>query len=222
MSLPELVSKHPLRQALVAAMAQLVPNAEASVHDALLSYIDLLQRWNGTYNLTAVRDPKDMLTQHVVDCLAVVAPLQRHLGAQHARVLDVGSGGGLPGVIVAMLNRQWAVTCVDTVGKKAAFIRQAALELRLSNVTAQHVRVESLSTAPFDVITARAFSSLADLVALTRQHLMPGGVWAAMKGKAPDEEIAALPGDIDVFHVEQLQVPGLAAQRCLVWMKPIA
>jgi 16S rRNA (guanine527-N7)-methyltransferase len=186
--------------------------------DALQAYLDLLQRWNATYNLTAVRERAAMLAQHLADCLAVVAPLAGHAAA--GRLLDVGSGGGLPGVVIAILLAQWQVTCVDAVGKKAAFVRQVAGALRLANLHAEHARVEALTPARFDVVTARAFATLADLVRLTRPQLAPGGVWMAMKGRVPDDEIAALPPGVEVFHVEPLQVPGLAAQRCLVWMRP--
>ncbi len=184
----------------------------------LLAYLELLQRWNKTYNLTAVRDPAEMLTQHLFDCLAVVRPLLRF--AETGRLLDVGSGGGLPGVVIAATCPNWSVVCVDTVGKKAAFIQQAAVELRLPNLRSEHARVEALSAPAFDVVASRAFSSLPDFVKLTRSHLAPGGVWMAMKGKQPDDELAKLPADIDVFHVEQLHVPGLSAERCIVWMRP--
>jgi 16S rRNA (guanine527-N7)-methyltransferase len=183
----------------------------------LARYLDLLQRWNGTYNLTAVRDPEAMRTQHLADCLAVIAPLQRHAAA--GRLLDVGSGGGLPGVVIATLLPAWDVTCVDAVGKKMAFVRQVAGALPLPNLHAEHSRIETLKASPFDVVTSRAFASLADFTALTRRHLAPGAVWLAMKGRVPDDEIAALPTDVEVFHVEQLHVPGLDAQRCLVWMR---
>ena len=189
--------------------------------ERLLGFVDLLRRWNGTYNLTAVRDPDEMLVQHLFDCLAVVAPLGHVLPKRPARLLDVGSGGGLPGVVLAILVPELDVTCVDTVGKKAAFIRQAGVELALRNLHAEHCRVEALRTAPFDVVGSRAFASLADFTRLTRQHLAEAtGVWMAMKGKRPDDEIAVLPRDIDVFHVEPLAVPELGAERCLVWMRP--
>jgi 16S rRNA (guanine527-N7)-methyltransferase len=180
--------------------------------------VALLQRWNATYNLTAVREPAAMLTQHLADCLAVIQPLRRH--AEGGRLLDVGSGGGLPGVVIATLLPGWQVTCVDAVGKKMAFVRQVAGSLPLPNLRAEHTRIEQLKQPPFNLITSRAFASLADFTRLTRSHLAPGGVWMAMKGRAPDEEIAELPGDVKLFHVEQLAVPGLAAQRCLVWMRP--
>jgi 16S rRNA (guanine527-N7)-methyltransferase len=112
------------------------------------------------------------------------------------------------------------VTCVDAVGKKAAFIRQVAAELALPNLHAEHARVEALQTPPFDVVTARAFASLAEFTQLTRALLAPKGIWMAMKGKRPEEELAALPPDVTVFHVEPLAVPGLGAERCLIWMRP--
>lgn len=187
---------------------------------ALQAYLDLLERWNATYNLTAVRDRAEMLTQHLADCLALLPSLVRHAAA--GRMLDVGSGGGLPGVVVAIVLPRWDVTCVDAVGKKAAFVRQVAGALRLPNLHAEHARVEALRAPPFDVVTARAFAALTDLVRLSGRHLAAGGVWLAMKGQDPGDEIAALPPGVVVFHVEPLTVPGLAAQRCLVWMRPAA
>ena len=209
-----------LRPDLLAAAGQLSLDLTPAQVDALLAHLSLLQRWNATYNLTSVREPAQMLTQHLVDCLAMIPSLRRHVGTGATRHLDVGSGGGLPGVVIAILNPGIDVTCVDTVGKKAAFIQQVAGELRLHNLRAQHARVEQLKAAPFDVVTSRAFASLADFTRLTRQHLAETGVWLAMKGKPPAEELAQLPSEVDVFHVEQLVVPGLNADRCLVWMRP--
>lgn len=206
------------RGRVIDAMAQLQLTLDDMTIDCLLAYLDLLQRWNGTYNLTAVRDPAEMLTQHLFDCLAVIEPLRCF--AEKGRLLDVGSGGGLPGVVIATTCPGWSVVCVDTVGKKAAFIQQAAVELRLTNLRSEHARVETLALPAFDVVASRAFASLPDFVKLTRAHLAPGGVWMAMKGKCPDDELAKLPADVDVFHVEQLSVPGLAAERCIVWMRP--
>ena len=214
---PEALS---LRPALAEVCQALGLAIEDTALDRLLAYLALLQRWNATYNLTAVRDPAEMLTQHLADCLAVVGPLRRQLGAAASRrLLDVGSGGGLPGVVLAVLEPAWAVTCVDTVGKKAAFIRQVAVELGLRNLSAEHARVEALKLPPFDLITSRAFASLADFVSLTGHLLAPAGVWAAMKGRTPEAELAALPAGIIVFHVEPLQVPGLDAERCIVWLR---
>ena len=186
----------------------------------LQRYLNLLVKWNAIYNLTAVRDPAQMRAQHVADCVAVIEPLRRQLGnGVPARVLDVGSGGGLPGAVLAIAEPAWDVTCVDAVGKKAAFIRQVAGELALPNLHAIHARVETLVAPPFDVITARAFASLAELAQQTGALLAIGGVWMAMKGKRPNDEIAALPPGVTAFHVEPLVVPGLPADRCLVWMR---
>jgi 16S rRNA (guanine527-N7)-methyltransferase len=186
----------------------------------LEAYLALLARWNVAYNLTAVREPAQMRLWHLADCLAVVEPLRRHLAARPARILDVGSGAGLPGVVLAAAEPAWHVTCVDSVGKKAAFIRQVAGELALPNLHAEHARVEDLRAPPFDTIVSRAFASLADFVRRTRPLLAPGGVWMAMKGKRPDDEIAVLPTGFEAFRVEPLVVPGLDADRCLVWMRP--
>lgn len=196
---------------------------QASQTAALLGYLDLLARWNSTYNLTSVRDRAGMLTQHLADCLAVVPPLARHLAQaskpQSLRILDVGSGGGLPGSVLAILLPQTQVTCVEAVGKKAAFVRQVAGALGLANLTAVHARVETLKLAPFDIVTSRAFSSLDNFTRWTLPLLAPEGVWMAMKGKTPDDEMRDLLPEVQVFHVEQLVVPGLQAERCLVWLR---
>ncbi|MEP7302080.1 MAG: 16S rRNA (guanine(527)-N(7))-methyltransferase RsmG [Caldimonas sp.] len=210
----------------------------------LIEFVELLARWNRTYNLTAVRDPAAMLTHHVLDCLAAVPPLRRE-GFENARVLDVGSGGGLPGVVWAVMHPDMTVTCVDSVGKKAAFIQHAAGALGLPRLQGRHIRVDAISMAAsiseaiavaanskrlpqgtrsvrderFDLVTSRAFASLADFVALTGAVLAEGGRWLAMKGKLPVDEIAALPADVEMFYVEPLLVPGLAAERCLVWIR---
>ena len=187
----------------------------------LLDYQSLIGKWNKVYNLTAVRDPAEMLTHHLLDSLAAALPLQKQLqsrGLATASLLDVGSGAGLPGVVLAICCPGLAVTCVDTVGKKAAFIKQAALALGLSNLTGLHARVESI-TQSFDVICSRAFASLADFTSWSQAALAPGGVWMALKGKHPAEELALLPPDVAVFHVEPLAVPGLDAERCIIWLQ---
>jgi len=185
----------------------------------LLEFMALIQKWNKVYNLTAVRDPADMLTHHLLDSLTAVAPLNRHTQGQAIRLLDVGSGGGLPGVVLAICLPDVAVTCVDTVAKKAAFVQQVAVSLKLPNLRGVHARVESL-TEPHQVICSRAFASLADFVTWSRTALAEDGVWMAMKGKHPQGEIDALSADVGVFHVEPLTVPGLAVERCMVWMRP--
>ena len=191
----------------------------------LLDYMALIQKWNKVYNLTSVRDPAEMLTHHLLDSLAAVPPLQRHLaglGPQDGagrKLLDVGSGGGLPGVVFAICCPALSVSCVDTVAKKAAFVQQVAAELRLGNLRGVHARVENLS-GPFDVVSCRAFASLPDFVNWSQAALGEGSVWLAMKAKHPVDELAALPATVQVFHVEQLEVPGLEAERCIIWMKP--
>ncbi len=185
----------------------------------LLDHLALIQKWNKVYNLTALRDPADMLTHHLLDSLTAVAPLRRHTQGQPARVLDVGSGGGLPGVVLAICMPELNVTCVDTVAKKAAFVQQVAVSLKLPNLRGLHARVESL-TDPYQVICSRAFASLPDFVNWSRPALAEGGVWMAMKGKRPQDEIDALPEGVQVFHVEPLAVPGLDVERCMVWMRP--
>ena len=185
----------------------------------LLGYVALIQKWNKVYNLTALRDPADMLTHHLLDSLTAIAPLSRHTQGQSIRVLDVGSGGGLPGVVLAICMPELNVSCVDTVAKKAAFVQQVAVSLKLPNLRGLHARIETL-TDPNQVICSRAFASLPDFVTWSRSALAEGGVWMAMKGKHPQDEIAALPADVKVFHVEPLTVPGLDVGRCMVWMRP--
>ena len=187
--------------------------------EQLLGYLALIQKWNKVYNLTAVRDPQEMLTHHLLDSLTAIAPLVRHTKGEAAKVLDVGSGGGLPGIVLAICRPELDVSCVDTVGKKAAFIQQVAASLKLTNLRGIHARVETLA-GPYDVICCRAFASLSDFVNWSRGALASEGVWMAMKGKYPQDEVGGLPADVKVFHVEPLKVPGLDVERCMVWMRP--
>lgn len=210
---------HPQQQRLAEGATALGLSLAPAQHAQLLAYLDLLAKWNKVYNLTAVRDPAEMLTHHLLDSLAVIAPLVRHTQGGAARVLDVGSGGGLPGVVIAICCPEMSVACVDAVAKKAAFVQQAAGVLGLSNLRGVHARVESI-TEPYDVITSRAFATLADFTQWSAGSLGEDGVWMAMKGKHPTDEMAGLPPSVAVFHVEQLTVPGLNAERCLIWMRP--
>ena len=196
----------------------------------LLDYQALIQKWTQVYNLTAVRDPAEMMTHHLLDSLAVILPL-RAMQARLAqadgqvspttptRLLDVGSGAGLPGVVIAICCPDIAVDCVDTVAKKAAFVQQAAVALKLPNLRGLHARVENL-TDKYPIISARAFASLVDFTRWSQAALAEQGVWLAMKGKHPADEVAALPAETQVFHVEPLQVPGLDAERCIIWLRP--
>lgn len=218
------LGRESLALALAAGIESLGLGLAEVQQQQLLNYMDLIQKWNKVYNLTAVRDPQEMLTHHLLDSLSAIAPLTRHLmdapktGLAGSTLLDVGSGGGLPGVVIAICCPDIGVTCVDAVSKKAAFVQQVAASLKLPNLKGVHARVETLS-GPFDVICSRAFASLPDFVTWSNQALDDQGVWMAMKGKLPAEEMAALPTFASVFHVEQLQVPGLDAERCMIWMK---
>jgi 16S rRNA (guanine527-N7)-methyltransferase len=188
--------------------------------ERLLAYGALILKWNKVYNLTALREPDAVLTHHLLDSMAVIGPLQRER-PDGGRLLDVGAGAGLPGVVISILREDIDVTCVDAVAKKAAFVQQVASELGIRNLRGLHSRVEKLAGS-FDVISSRAFASLADFVAGSTHSLASGGVWMAMKGKTPDGEIALLPAEVGVFHVEQLQVPGLDGERCIVWIRKAA
>lgn len=216
------MSSHPLEAGLRAGLATLaLPLDDAQVQQ-LLAYVDLLAKWNRVYNLTALRDPQEMLSHHLLDSLSAVAPLRRATGGRALRILDVGSGGGLPGVVIAICCPELTVHCVDTVAKKAAYIQQVAATLRLPKLRGLHARVESL-TEPYDLVCSRAFASLVDFTTWSRQAVaQPDGVWMAMKGKHPVDELAALGPQVQVFHVEPVVVPGLEAERCIVWMRPQA
>ena len=228
---------HPLLPALQKGLADLGLTLADEQQTRLLAYMDLIGKWTKVYNLTAVRDANEMLTHHLLDSLAVIAPLRRELAnlpmpdvdaaaeqgtakvsKSKFSLLDVGAGAGLPGIVIAITCPEVSVTCVDTVAKKAAFIQQVAATLKLPNLKGLHARVESL-TQPYDVVCSRAFASLIDFTTWSKSALASHSVWMAMKGKHPDQELAVLPESIKVFHVEQLQVPGLDAERCIIWMR---
>lgn len=204
---------------LMAGAAQMgVPMTEAQA-DKLLDYLDLLQKWNKAYNLTAVRERPAMLTQHLLDSLSIVPHLPP------GDLLDVGSGGGLPGIPLAILQPQRSITLVDTVGKKVAFLKQAAMTLGLKNLNAVSTRIESWvppaeHAEGFALITARAYATLATLVGQTQRLLAPNGGWYAMKGVNPDAEMAELPSDVSVRAVIPLEVPDLGAERHLILLAP--
>lgn len=199
-----------LEQELEAGLAQLGLELSTEQIDRLNQYLALLNKWNKTYNLTAVRETERMVAYHVLDSLSALPHIQG------VRVLDVGSGGGMPGMLFAIARPDWQLTLIDANHKKTTFLRQAAIELGLNNVEVHCERVEALATPAFDVITSRAFADLAEFVRLTRHVLADGGVWAALKGVYPYEEIAQLPDDIRVVSVQALHVPGLDAERHLV------
>ena len=195
-------------------------NVAGRVEEQLRRYLALLAKWNRVYNLTAITDPAQMITHHALDSLAIAAPLGAALATiGGARVLDVGSGAGLPGIPLAIIRPFWQLTLLDGNGKKTAFIAQAAAELGLTNVAVATARAESFAGGPFDVIVSRAFSSLRDFVTRTRALLRSDGFWAAMKGSVPHEELSELPADVECRSILRLQVPGLDAERHLLLLK---
>jgi 16S rRNA (guanine527-N7)-methyltransferase len=221
MALPLSDPTRELGPPLSAALSALGLTAEPEMRERVLAYVTLLHRWNEVHNLTSAHDRVELL-RHVVDCLSIVGPLRRHASGRPLAILDAGTGAGLPAVVIAVMQPKWDLTAVDAVGKKVAFLRQVAGELGLANLRPRHARLETLtpSEGRFDVVTCRAFSSLRQLVETTRQVIQPTGAWLAMKGKPPEAEIRDLPANCQLFHVEPLAVPGLDAERCLVWMKP--
>ena len=209
------------REQLVQGVSQLAIDLPESQVKKLVDYLTLLVKWNAVYNLTAVRDPALMVTQHLLDCLAT---LPAFINA--SRVLDVGSGGGLPGVVLAIWAQhaqpQMSVHMIDTVHKKTAFLTQAKSELGLSNLQVHTGRVEQLNDEKkFDVITSRAFAELKNFVLWSGHLLMDGGKMIALKGQPQEPELVGLPAGWEITKLEQINVPGLAAQRHLVHMERI-
>ena len=187
---------------------------EEDIQRGLLDYIALIEKWNSAYNLTAIREPEKMVSHHLLDSLAV-AP---HLHAK--RLLDVGSGAGLPGIPLALARPKMHVTVLDSNHKKAAFLTQAVIELKLSNADVCNERVESWQTQnKFDAIISRAFSDMGEFVRIARHLLAPGGVFVAMKGLHPYEEIEKLPPDCKVRQVFPLAIPGVEGARHLVMIE---
>jgi 16S rRNA (guanine527-N7)-methyltransferase len=202
---------------LARGVAALGLAVDAAQRAKLADYLALLAKWNRTYNLTAIREPSRMVTHHILDSLAVLAHLPKRDGV---RLLDVGSGGGLPGIPIAIARPDWRVVMVDPNHKKAAFLTQAVIELSLRNAAAHAARVEDLTgEAPFDVVISRAFADLATFAATSGRHVAAGGALVAMKGAYPTEEVAEVPGDFAVTATPSIAVPGLDASRHLVVME---
>ena len=197
---------------LAAGLAELAIDLSAEQQDKLLAFRDLLLKWNKTYNLTALRDPEQAISHHLLDSLAILP----HVGP--GPLLDVGSGGGLPAIPLAIARPELAVSMVDTVQKKTTFLQQAVIELGLKNVTVHHARVEEMP-GQYAQISSRAFAEIGLFVSLTRHLLAPDGRWLAMKGVRPDDELKALPTDITVEAIIPLTVPGLDAERHLIILK---
>lgn len=191
--------------------------------EKLITYLQQMQRWNKTYNLTALRDPELMLIQHVFDSLSVIAPIKKIAQSKDTtdlKIIDVGSGGGLPGVVLAIACSTWNVHCVDAVEKKMAFVRQMSGVLQLPNLQAHHLRIEQAKGFDADIVISRAFASLVDFVNLSERHIKPNGQILAMKAKYPSEEITALENETSwkVERIQELIVPELKAERCLVYL----
>ncbi|MBK7647284.1 MAG: 16S rRNA (guanine(527)-N(7))-methyltransferase RsmG [Betaproteobacteria bacterium] len=197
---------------LAAGLAELGLNLPEEVQHKLLAFRDLLLKWNKTYNLTALRDPAQAISHHLLDSLTILP----HVGA--GDLLDVGSGGGLPGIPLAIARPALSVSMVDTVQKKTTFLQQGVIELALKNVTVHHARVEAMQ-GQYAQISSRAFAEIGLFISLTRHLLAPDGRWLAMKGVRPDDELKALPADITVEAIIPLAVPGLEAERHLIILK---
>ncbi len=203
--------------AVASGAAQLAVALSRAQSEQLARFAALLLKWNAVHNLTAIDRPADVVPLHLLDSLAIVPQLDALAGGRPLRVLDVGAGGGLPGIPLAIARPLWRFWLIDKARKKAAFLQQVRAELPLANVEVVHARVETWQPAErFDVIVARAFASLADLVAFTRHLQAPGGVWFAMKGVVPEPEIAALPADVRVRRTVKLRVPLFDGQRHLI------
>ena len=229
-----------VEQQLAAGIAALGLTLPGGGEAKLLAYLALLDKWNRVYNLTAVRDAERMVSHHLLDSLAAVPvfdeilasrPLPNPLplagegasaGLRPPTAIDVGSGGGLPGIPLAIARPELQVTLIDSIAKKTAFLLQAKAELGLKNLHVVSGRVEDFRPeSGFDIVTSRAFSDLKEFVTLTRHLLRPGGRWLAMKGLYPNEEIAGLPLDVKVSADNALVVPGLEASRHLIVLEPV-
>jgi 16S rRNA (guanine527-N7)-methyltransferase len=202
-----------LAQDLAQGCAIMQLDISAETQKKLLDYLQLLQKWNRVYNLTAIRDPDQMVSHHLLDSLAVLP----HLWP--GRWLDVGCGAGLPGVVLAITRPEWQFTLLDSNSKKTSFVQQSIIELGLRNISVSCARVEEFqANDKFDGIISRAFAETSDFVEMTRHLLANNGRWAAMKG-TPEQELQRLPGDVVVERIIPLQIPGLEAARCLVVLK---
>lgn len=216
MARPALFDRAKLLQVLQSGVAELPLKLDERQLLQLIDYLGLLVKWNATYNLTAVRDPEQMVVQHLLDTLAAVPAFE---GAQS--VLDVGAGGGLPGLVLAICGVP-SVAMIDIVHKKTAFLTQVKAELGLHNATVYTGRVEQLQAGPFDVVTSRAFAELNDFVAWSGHLLAEGGRFIALKGIEPVEEAARLPQGWKVQEIRKLAVPGMQAERHLVFIERTA
>ena len=204
-------SKEQLKSGLIAMSLDLTTAQQL----LLLEYVSLLKKWNNTYNLTALRDEQQIISHHILDSLTLLPYI-----TQVQNMIDVGSGGGMPGIPTAICRPDLQITLLDSNTKKTSFLQQVTIELGLKNVTVTSNRVETLYDKKADVVTSRAFAELHDFIALTKHLLNEGGYWAAMKGVYPFEELENIPKNIEVYKIDKLSVPGLDAERHMVLMRP--
>jgi 16S rRNA (guanine527-N7)-methyltransferase len=196
-----------------------VPLSDAQATQ-LVAFANLLIKWNRVHNLTALDKPQDIVSHHLLDSLSIIPELERCAEGRALRILDVGSGGGLPGMPLAIALPAMHVALIDRVQKKTAFLQQVRAELGLANVEVAHARVEEYRAAPYDVITSRAFAALEEMVRVTAHLLAPRGCWLAMKGVYPTEEINALPSAVTLMRAVKLHVPLLGAERHVLVLRP--
>lgn len=211
-----------IREQLCAGAQTLGLSLSEEELEGLLRYIEQLKRWNKTYNLTAIKNDQQIVSHHILDSLAVIRPLRDlFVHKTSITVLDVGSGGGLPGVVIAIMNPQWIIQCVDAVDKKTSFITLISGILGLNNLTGKHSRIEKLEQGPVDLVISRAFASLVDFANGSGHHVAPDGHLLAMKGRYIQSEVEELRQDSDwqvCFH-QDLVVPQLNAERCLIYLQ---
>lgn len=192
---------------------------------SLVTFAIMMHKWNKTYNLTAIKTVKAILTQHILDSLSIIASLDKYFANRRVEqpiIVDVGSGGGLPGVVLAIVRPNYKVICVDAVEKKISFIRASASQLKIKNLIAVHARIETLDAMQADVVISRAFASLSNFFEMTKHHIRTRGALIAMKSKRVNEELSEMkPSSLGRFKskIETLTVPGLDASRCLVWLE---
>lgn len=204
------------KQKLQQGLQEMGLNLTTAQQLLLLEYVALLKKWNKTYNLTALRDENTMISHHILDSLTLLPYVENS-----ETLMDVGSGGGMPGIPTAICRPDLQITLLDSNTKKTTFLQQAVIELGLSNVTVASGRVEAMHDKKVDVVTSRAFAELADFISLTKHLLNEKGYWAAMKGVYPYEELAHVPESVEVVKVEKLNVPLLNADRHMVVMQPV-
>lgn len=207
---------NPLTTSLAQGIAAMNLTIDDAAQQKLLRYLELLKKWNKTYNLTALRDESKMVSHHILDSLTLL-PYTENVNS----MIDVGSGGGMPGIPAAICRPDLQIMLLDANTKKTTFLQQAVIELELKNVSVSNSRVEALQGKTADIVTSRAFAELCDFVTLTRQLLYENSHWVAMKGVYPTDELARLPENVEAYQIDKLTVPTLDAERHMVLLRPI-